>query len=156
MQYGCNMNMKEDGKPTSDVGHKKVRVLLVEDQPIAARAAMIRFDELGCHVELAEDGKSAYELASSHQYDLILMDIGLPDISGLEVTRLIRMHESSLNKRRVPIVALTAHAYGDIYRDCLEAAMDMVITKPFLAKEGKKMLDKFHLIASIKNKFKKA
>jgi CheY-like chemotaxis protein len=87
---------------------KTIKILLVEDHLIAQKMVSLVLGSLNCQVEIAADGKTALEKSQMTDYDLILMDIGLPDIDGHTVTEKIRKNEK--NTRRVPIVALTAHA----------------------------------------------
>ena len=105
------------------------RVLLVEDQPLAARMAVRLLTDLGCHAEHAPDGQQALALVSSQPFDLILMDIGLPDQSGLDVTRHIRQLADQA-KAEIPIIALTGHMASDKRQSCLEAGMQDMLTKP--------------------------
>lgn len=87
------------------------RVLVVEDNPIAQTVAKAILAQLHCDTDIADTGKKAIELWRNGQYNLIFMDIGLPDMDGYEVTHQIRLHEIT-QKTHSPIIALTAHA-GD-------------------------------------------
>lgn len=83
--------------------------------------------ELGCRVEFASDGYEALRLAELNQYQLIFMDVGLPRMDGLQVTRELRkvpMHQST------PVVAITAHAFDEDIQRCREASMNDVLIKP--------------------------
>ncbi len=111
----------------------KSRILLVEDQAMAAMVVKAMFLSLECEVDVATDGKKAIQLAQDNNYDLIFMDIGLPEIDGYETTRRIRLFE--LNKGlHIPIIALTAHVDDESRQRCLEVGMNAVLSKP-LAKE---------------------
>jgi two-component system aerobic respiration control sensor histidine kinase ArcB len=105
----------------------KKYVLIVEDQPIAALAAKILLEQQGCKVEVAETGEIAIKLAKENQYDFIIMDIGLPDISGYEVTKAIRTFEAS---HRPFITGLTGHIESEKKQHALEAGMNVFLTKP--------------------------
>lgn len=109
---------------------KQLRVLLVEDNTINQKVSKIMLEELGCDVDLADCGKKVFELMSNNQYNFILMDIGLPDMNGLEITKIIRQQENL--QLKVPIIALTAHAYDTDKQACLSAGMDDVVVKPVL------------------------
>jgi CheY-like chemotaxis protein len=102
------------------------KVLLVEDDKILQIANKRLLTEFGCHVDVAEDGQSALDKFSL-EYDLVLMDIGLPDISGIEVTKQIRQQPNSTT---VPIVALTAHCSKSDIPFCFDCGMNGYIAKP--------------------------
>ena len=91
--------------------HAAATVLVVEDNKVAAVAVSLELKSLNCTVEIAKNGAEALEKTESNTDDLILMDIGLPDIDGIEVTKKIRAL-SDARKSRVPIVAWTGHAGG--------------------------------------------
>lgn len=116
------------------------KLLLVEDHRVAARIAKTILIQLGCEVDIAETGKAALELAEKNAYDLIFMDIGLPDIDGWRVAEQIR---SSQNLTQVPIIALTAHAENEEKQRCLAIGMNMVITKPLTKKWAESVLENF-------------
>ena len=118
-----------------------VKVLVIEDLQVAQKAAQVILSSLGCTVDVAADGKKAVALFKTHQYDLILMDLGLSEQDGIEVTREIRKLEK--NNRHVPIVALTAN-YDESYAQCcLVAGMDGFLLKPLTKENGQQMIDKY-------------
>ena len=91
--------------------YKKHRILVVEDSEIAQSVAKSMLSQFGCAVDIAANGKDALGFWKDNTYDLIFMDVGLPDLDGYEVTYNIRVQELA-NKVHTPIIALTAHA-GD-------------------------------------------
>jgi len=109
-----------------------VRVLLVEDNPVNQKVAAKMLGRLGCAVDLAENGVIALERYDSGRYALVLMDLSMPVMDGLEATRLIRQREAHTGLR-VPIVALTANAMEGDRERCLGAGMDEYLTKPVRA-----------------------
>jgi CheY-like chemotaxis protein/HPt (histidine-containing phosphotransfer) domain-containing protein len=106
-----------------------LRVLLVEDGVANQKLAIGVLQKWGHAVTLAEDGKRALEQWRGGEFDLILMDIQMPVMDGLEATRRIRAEEAS-NGRRIPIVAMTAHAMAGDEQKCLDAGMDGYVAKP--------------------------
>jgi two-component system, sensor histidine kinase and response regulator len=83
----------------------------------------------GHEVEVATDGKQAYMLTGHKHFDLVLMDVQMPELDGLEATRLIREREASTGGR-VPILMLTANAMPGDREKCLEAGADAYLSKP--------------------------
>lgn len=113
------------------VPDNKNRILIVEDQSVGAVVVQNMLNNLGCDVDVAPNGQTALELVKQYLYDLIFMDIGLPDMDGYEVTKAIRKYESN-SEHKVPIVALTAHASPESKQFCLDIGMNAALTKPLL------------------------
>ncbi len=107
------------------------RVLLVEDNEVNRRVALAVLRKLGLQVDAVVDGEEAVECVDAVDYDLVLMDMHMPRMDGLEATRIIRAREAG-NARRVPIVAMTANVVADARSACLDAGMDEFLPKPFL------------------------
>jgi CheY-like chemotaxis protein len=117
---------------------KLLRVLIVEDNPLIQCIHKAMLDVLNCQVEIASNAKEAIEMAFNNAHDLILLDIGLPDKSGIEVAREVRRRET---EKRTRIVALTAFAEGNVTKNCLEAGIDQVVHKPIDFKKLEQLLD---------------
>jgi signal transduction histidine kinase/ActR/RegA family two-component response regulator len=107
------------------------RLLLAEDDAINQLVVEQMLNKLGCIVDVVNDGEAACDAAALRRYDLILMDLRMPDVDGYEATRRIRQQEQERGTLRpVPIVALTADVTGGVRERCIEAGMDDYITKP--------------------------
>ena len=117
------------------------RILVVEDNPVNLKIAVAMLSKAGFTVDTAENGQSAITMLKVWVYDLILMDVQMPDIDGLEVTRIFRSMEG--NKRHTPVIAVTAHAMSGDREICLNAGMDDYITKPLNREELYRVLDKW-------------
>lgn len=119
------------------------RVLLVEDNLLAQKATKFILEKFDCNIDVASSGEEALSQATQEKYDLIFMDIGLPDKDGFEVTTEIRAWENLNNKERTPIFALTAHADLDHKRHCTKVGMDEVLTKPLLQEHKQAILERY-------------
>jgi two-component system, sensor histidine kinase and response regulator len=117
--------------PAAGIG---LRVLVVEDDSTNRILATNILKRNGYAVAIAKDGVEAVEMASSESYDLILMDVQMPRMNGLEATAAIRKVEES-SGRHSPILALTAHAMEGDRERCIEAGMDDYMSKPIHAKD---------------------
>ena len=117
-----------------------MNVLLVEDHLINQKLAITLLERWGHHVEVAGNGEIALEMAASQQFDVILMDMMMPVMDGLEATRRIRASETA---RRTPIIAMTANAMEADRERCMQAGMDDYLSKPIKAQELRQMLQHF-------------
>jgi signal transduction histidine kinase/CheY-like chemotaxis protein len=117
------------------------RILLVEDNAINQVVATAMLNDLGYAVDLAEDGHEAVEMAAAGSYDLVLMDCQMPVMDGYEATRLIRQLPGKA--ARVPICALTAHAFADERTKVITAGMNAYLSKPLLLRPLRKMLEQW-------------
>lgn len=117
------------------------KVLLVEDIKVAIIFATHILTALGCEIDTAETGMQAIEQVNKNSYDLIFMDLGLPDTDGFTVTQHIR--EKKDEKSHIPIIALTAHNTTKDREKCLKAQMEDFIAKPLTPEKAKHVLEKY-------------
>jgi two-component system, sensor histidine kinase len=131
------------GDGDAEAGVQTVRtlqVLLAEDNPVNQLLAKRLVEKRGHTVTVARNGREAVAMYRDHNFDAILMDVQMPELSGLEATRAIREMESA-GLPRVPIVALTAHAMKEDREKCLAAGMDDYLPKPLDPARLSKILD---------------
>jgi signal transduction histidine kinase/CheY-like chemotaxis protein len=111
---------------------KKLRVLLVEDTPVNALLAKTMLTKAGHETRLATSGRAALELlAADRKFDVVLMDVEMPDMNGHNCARAIRAHEKEWNLPPLRILALTAHAGQDVTAQCIASGMNGHLAKPF-------------------------
>ena len=113
-------------------------ILLVEDNDIVATVHNNLLTELGCDVDVATNGAQALTLSTTNAYDLILLDIGLPDMSGIELAKTLRF---CLKNQCPRLIAITALSSDETIKACLEASIQQVLTKPVGLSEFKKILE---------------
>lgn len=118
-------------------------VLVAEDNPVNLEVARQYLMELGCRVDIAENGKEAAAECEKRRYDMVLMDCQMPVLDGLAATRKIREYERLSGSVPLPIVAVTANAYEEDRRACIESGMDDYLSKPFSPEQLLDMLQKW-------------
>ncbi len=107
---------------------RSLRILLAEDNPANQKVAIYVLCQRGHSVEIGQNGLQALEMVSQKDFDVVLMDVQMPDLDGLEATRMIRAREGQ--GKRTPIIAMTAHAMKGDREQCLAAGMDGYLSKP--------------------------
>jgi CheY-like chemotaxis protein len=119
-------SLREEGRP--------LHILLAEDNLVNQKLASSVLEKQGHNVAIAANGRQALEALENESFDLVLMDVQMPEMDGFEATALIRKREEATGTH-LPIIAMTAHAmHGDKER-CLAAGMDGYLSKPLNAKE---------------------
>ena len=129
------------GKKPAKSSSGTLRILLAEDNKINAVLATTVIKRAGHSIHVAENGKEAVAALEDGAFDVVLMDMHMPEMDGLEATRRIRQLDDE--KRRTPIVALTAGAMAADRKRCLAAGMDDFLAKPFEPKELLALLEKW-------------
>lgn len=113
------------------MSYHRMHLLLIEDNFIARKAIESMVKQAGCHFSSTENAESAFSLVKNQSFDLIVSDIGLPGMSGIELAEQIRAWEEQQHiKQPIPIIGLTAHVQKEIGNQCLKAGMNAVYTKP--------------------------
>ncbi|MFZ6819177.1 PAS domain S-box protein [Undibacterium sp. Ji22W] len=136
----------------ADPTHQKqtpLRVLVAEDNPINQKLALSLLSKWGHHADLAENGKIAIEKFVSAPYDVILMDMQMPEMGGIEATQIIRSMETG--SQHIPIIAMTANVMQGDRERCLEAGMDHYLSKPIKSDNLRESLDLIAAHKDIKN-----
>ena len=120
--------------------HKSLRILVAEDNAVNQKLVVRMLERLGHKVTLAHNGRQAVDIFDSGIFDIVLMDVQMPELDGMEATGEIREHERRTGAR-TPIYALTAHAMKGDRERCLAVGMDGYLTKPIQSQELCKLLD---------------
>ncbi len=118
-------------KPSYETGETTLQILLAEDNPLNQMLVMHFSKNHGFETEVADNGRIAVEKMRAKKYDLVLMDMQMPEMDGYEATTIIRTELKS----KVPIIALTAHAMNGEKEKCLNLGMNDFVTKPFDPKD---------------------
>ena len=111
-----------------------LRILLVEDSRTNQLIATYNLEQAGYVVEIADNGLKAVQALNERDFDLVLMDVFMPEMDGLEATRIIRQQEQG-SGRRIPIVAMSATETQEHRQKCLAAGMDGFVSKPVIPAE---------------------
>jgi len=132
-------NLEEPGSESDS--QPSLRILVAEDNVVNQKVAQGILSRLGHSVEIAEDGEVAVRKLMAADFDLVLMDMQMPDVDGLEGTRRIRALDGP--KSRTPVIAMTANAMSGDRKICLDAGMDDYITKPITRASVAALLERF-------------
>ncbi len=130
--------------------HAHLHILLAEDNSVNQKLALRILEQRGYQVTLAADGRQAVAAWECGRFDLILMDVQMPELDGFQATALIRQKELAKGVR-VPIIAMTAHALKGDRERCLESGMDDYLSKPINRMELYSLVEKYTLTRSPEN-----
>ncbi|MDD5900104.1 MAG: ATP-binding protein [Lachnospiraceae bacterium] len=136
-------NVQTQDTTIAGVNMKGIRVLLAEDNDLNAEIAMVQLEELGMTVTRVSDGKEAVKLFCNsvpNTFDVILMDIMMPEMNGYEATRVIRSLQGHPEAHTIPIIALTANAFAEDVQESLDVGMNGHLSKPIVMEEVVKMI----------------
>ncbi len=128
---------------TKHFSGRDIRILVAEDNVVNQMVVRGILGKFGLHADTVGNGLEAIEALQRISYDLVLMDVQMPELDGLEATRRIRAGVAGEAPSKVPIIALTAHARMEDKQVCLEAGMNEYVSKPVVSEELFKMLDRF-------------
>jgi len=136
-------HLERQAKQEEEHSFSKERILLVEDHEPNILVASTYLDLMGIEHDVARDGVEAMEKFGLRTYALILLDVQMPNLDGLEVTRRIRAREKADGLPRSPIIGMTAYALAGDRQRCLDVGMDEYISKPFDFEELKSKVRSF-------------
>ncbi|MGB1017355.1 MAG: response regulator, partial [Nannocystaceae bacterium] len=122
-----------------------LRVLIAEDNHVNQRVAMLSLERLGLRADVVANGIEAFESVASVDYDIVLMDIHMPEVDGLEATQRIR---ANAELHQPYIIALTANATVEDRKACLEAGMNDYLSKPFRLSDLQEALARYGVVTS--------
>ncbi|NOY49008.1 MAG: response regulator [Chlorobi bacterium] len=120
-----------------------LRILLVENDEMNIKFVKIVLDRLGHKTDIAVNGQLGIGFYKKNKYDLILMDLEMPEMNGLDATIQIREYEAANNLPPVKIIAVTAYAMETDRQSCFDAGMDNFLAKPFLVEELTDLIEKY-------------
>jgi two-component system sensor histidine kinase/response regulator len=128
--------------PSAGGASSKLRILVAEDNLVNQRVALRMLEKCGYSVILAATGKEAVLALEAHPFDLVLMDVQMPEMDGLEAAAAIRKQEQG-GMKHIPIIAMTAHAMTGDRERCVAAGMDDYISKPIRVRELLQLIAKY-------------
>ncbi len=121
----------------------RVRILVAEDNVVNQKVALHILQKLGYRADAVADGREAVMALETIPYDLVLMDVQMPQMDGFEATGVIRDPASRVRNHHIPVIAMTAHAMKGDREKCLEAGMDDYVSKPVTALALNEILEKY-------------
>lgn len=125
-----------------ELKQNKSRILLTEDEPIASKVHRMYLEKMGYMVDVAINGTQTLEIYKKNHwfYQVIILDVGLPDINGFEVARCIRQYENKNQLVRIPLLILSGYPHEQLEPECALADVDNFANKPIAYAELQKLL----------------
>ena len=127
---GCAETLVEEEAGDKPAAMEQLQILVVDDNPINLKVAEKLFSLLDQKPVFAGNGREALELLKTNLFDVVFLDIEMPDMNGFEVTRIIRQGKDTALNQKTPIIAMTAYSLDSVKQRCLQAGMNDFITKP--------------------------
>jgi CheY-like chemotaxis protein/nitrogen-specific signal transduction histidine kinase/HPt (histidine-containing phosphotransfer) domain-containing protein len=119
----------------------QARILIADDNLVNQEVVGLMLQKIGCHVDIANNGKEALQAVTNNHYDLVMMDCMMPKLDGYEATRTIRQLQASGELPSFPVIAITANAIEGDRDKCIAAGMDDYLAKPFKFAEIKRIIE---------------
>jgi len=135
----------------SENDKRKIRILVVEDNPVNQKVAQAMLRKMGLRADVVANGQEAINALQMIPYDLVLMDCQMPEMDGLEATRVIRLEGSKALNPRIPIIAMTAATMQGDREKCIQAGMNDFIAKPVQQRELAEIIDRWLAITTNDN-----
>jgi len=134
---------EKEQETDNNAATKNLHILLAEDNIINQKVAVTILKKMGYKIEIAENGLVALDQFQNNKFDIILMDMQMPKMDGLEASRQIRTFEKEKNQKEIPIISMTANAMKADMEKCLNAGMNDFISKPFKQEQLLKIIHKY-------------
>ncbi|RLC19239.1 MAG: hybrid sensor histidine kinase/response regulator [Deltaproteobacteria bacterium] len=130
-------------RPVHDMSKQDIRILLVEDNEVNQMVAQAILNRLGLRADIADNGLKAVNTLKTAPYDIVFMDVQMPEMDGLEATKVIRDPQSGVLNPEVPVIAMTAHVMREDRDLCIQAGMNDYLSKPIRAQKILDVLEKY-------------
>lgn len=124
--------IKSEKRMISEKEKKDVKILMAEDDKINQMVALFTLKKLGYHCDIVENGKEALNVLEEEQYDLVFMDLQMPEMNGYDAVKMIRNPASDVLDHDIPVIAITAHAMKGDREECLKNGFSDYLSKPFI------------------------
>lgn len=136
---------KEPAESTEVETINRNKILIVEDNPVNQKVALLMLNKIGHNADVASNGRIGVEMMKINHYDIVFMDIQMPEMDGFAATEYIRRDGSDVMNGNAVIIAMTAHAVKGDREKCISAGMDDYISKPISIEKLSQILDKWQI-----------